>query len=112
LARAIPRGVLPDAAYANRPDVPTCGTLSEGTTTARGVARIYAALAFRYSPARSGGVPTRPGSTFGMVGNGSTAYADIDTGVAIAVMLNRYTVGDLTAAARIDRTVTEARRAR
>jgi hypothetical protein len=39
--------------------------------------------AFGFSPQRPGGVPSRPGSTFGMVGmNGSAAYADIDTGVA------------------------------
>jgi hypothetical protein len=41
-----------------------------------------------------------------MVGaNGSAAYADIDSGVAVAVMRNRFTVGDLTTAARIDRIV-------
>jgi len=47
--------------------------------------------AFGYSPDRPGGVPSRPGSTFGMVGmNGSAAYADIDSGVAVAVMRNRF----------------------
>jgi hypothetical protein len=30
------------------------------------------------------------------------AYADIDSGVAVAVMRNRFTAGDLTTAARID----------
>jgi hypothetical protein len=51
----------------------------------------------------SGAAASRPGSAFGMVGaNGSAAYADIDSGVAVAVMRNRFTVGDLSTAARID----------
>ncbi len=63
------------------------------------------AWAFGYSPDRPG-VPSRRGSTFGMVGaNGSAAYADIDSGVAVAVMRNGASQGDLTAAARIDRLV-------
>jgi CubicO group peptidase (beta-lactamase class C family) len=145
LDRAMPRGVLPDAKYANRSDVLTSEIPSEGTMTARGVARMYSALlghvggvtlvsprrlatmaavaftgmdhvmgfpiswASGYSPDRPGGVPSRPGSTFGMVGmNGSAAYADIDSGVAVAVMRNRFAPGDLTTAARIDRLVAEA----
>src|SRR5438128_960836 len=53
------------------------------------------AWAFGYSPHRPGGVASRPGSTFGMVGmNGSAAYADIDHGLAEAVMRNRFAVGD------------------
>jgi hypothetical protein len=49
---------------------------------------------------------SRPGSTFEMVGvNGSAAYADIDSGVAVAVMRNRFAAGDLTTAARIDKIV-------
>jgi len=64
--------------------------------------------AFGYSPGRPGGAPSRPGSTFGMVGmNGSAAYADIDSGVAVAVMRNRFTTGDLTTVARIDHLVAE-----
>jgi len=52
--------------------------------------------AFGYSPGRIGGIPSRRGSAFGMVGmNGSAAYADIDSGVAVAVMRNRFTAGDL-----------------
>ena len=59
--------------------------------------------AFGYSPDRPGGAASRPGSAFGMVGaNGSAAYADIDSGVAVAVMRNRFAVGDLSTAARID----------
>jgi CubicO group peptidase (beta-lactamase class C family) len=141
-ARAMPRGVLPDAAYANRPDVLASDIPSEGTMTARGVARMYSALlghvdgaalvspprlaamaavtftgmdqvmgfpvswAFGYAPHRPGGVRSRPGSTFGMVGmNGSAAYADIDSGVAVAVMRNRFAAGDLATVARIDRIV-------
>jgi CubicO group peptidase (beta-lactamase class C family) len=62
--------------------------------------------AFGYSPARPGGVQSRPGSTFGMVGvNGCAAYADIDSGVAVAVMRNRFTPGDFTAVTTIDRIV-------
>ncbi|MDR0358188.1 MAG: beta-lactamase family protein [bacterium] len=143
LARAMPAAVQPSAAIANRHDVLTADTLSEGTMTARGVARMYAALlghvegarlvspdrlagmaataftgpdevmgfpitwAFGYSPFRPGGVPTRPGSTFGMVGaNGSAAFADIDSGLAVAVMRNRFRAGDLTAVTRIDRIIT------
>jgi CubicO group peptidase (beta-lactamase class C family) len=140
--RAMPRGVLPDAAYANRADVLTADIPSEGTMTARGVARMYAGLlghvegvdlvsparltrmaavaftgmdevmgfptswAFGYSPDRPGGVPSRRGSTFGMVGmNGSAAYADIDSGVAVAVMRNRFIAGDFSMVGRIDRIV-------
>jgi CubicO group peptidase (beta-lactamase class C family) len=61
--------------------------------------------ALGYSPARFGGVESRAGSTFGMAGsNGSAAYADIDSGVAVAVMRNRI-VGDMSAVAAIDRMV-------
>jgi CubicO group peptidase (beta-lactamase class C family) len=63
------------------------------------------AWAFGFSPQRPGGVPSRPGSTFGMVGmNGSAAYADIDTGVAVAVMRSRFDP-DLSSVTEIDRTV-------
>lgn len=143
LDRAMPRGVLPDAAYANRVDALTSDIPSDGTMTARGVARMYSALlgyvdgvalvssarlatmaavaftgmdevmgfpvawAFGYSPDRPGGVASRRGSTFGMVGmNGSAAYADIDSGVAVAVMRNRF-AADLTTVARIDRIIAE-----
>lgn len=144
LDRAMPRGVRPDAGFANRADVLTSDIPSMGTMTARGVARIYSALlghidgvalvspqrlaamnavaftgmdqvmgfptswAFGYSPDRPGGVPSRRGSTFGMVGgNGSAAYADVDSGVAVAVMRNRFAPGDLSAVTRIDRLVAE-----
>lgn len=50
---------------------------------------------------------SRPGSTFGMVGaNGSAAYADIDSGVVVAVMRNRFDA-DPTAVTSIDRIVKE-----
>lgn len=42
--RAIPPGVRPDAAYANRSDVLTSDIPSHGTMTARGAATIYSAL--------------------------------------------------------------------
>jgi CubicO group peptidase (beta-lactamase class C family) len=141
--RAIPPGIRPDAAFANRRDVLTADIPSMGTMTARGAARLYAALlghvagvelvsparrtematvqfeghdevmdmptawAFGFGPHRPGGVPSRPGSTFGMVGmNGSAAYADIDTGVAVAVMRNRFG-GSFDAVAEIDRIVAD-----
>ena len=64
--------------------------------------------AFGYSPDRPGGVPSRRGSTFGMVGaNGSAAYADIDSGLAVAIMRNGPAAGGLAAAARIDRLIAE-----
>lgn len=45
---------------------------------------------------------SRPGSTFGMFGsNGCAAYADIDSGVAVAVTRNRI-VWDFTAVRTID----------
>jgi CubicO group peptidase (beta-lactamase class C family) len=141
--RAMPPGVVPDADYANRRDLLACDIPSEGTMSARGVARLYAALlghvdgvrlvsatrletmaavafsgmdevmgvptswAYGYSPWRPNG-HGRPGSTFGMVGmNGSAAYADIDTGVAVAVMRNRFTTGDFATVARIDQLVAD-----
>ena len=61
--------------------------------------------AYGYSHFRPSG-HGRPGSTFGMVGsNGSTAFADIESGVAVAVMRNRF--GDLTTAARIDQLIVD-----
>src|SRR5262249_19581113 len=64
--------------------------------------------AFGYGPGRPGGVPSRRGSAFGMVGmNGSAAYADIDSGVAVAVMRNRFTAGDFSTVTLIDRIVAD-----
>jgi CubicO group peptidase (beta-lactamase class C family) len=66
--------------------------------------------AFGYSPDRPGGRPARPGSIFGMVGmNGSAAYADIDAGLAVAVMRNRFAGDDLTALRRVDQAIAEER---
>ena len=144
LARAMPPGATPDAAFANRRDVLTAQIPSMGTMSARAAARLYAALlghvpgtrllsaeqlaaaaaiayrgtdhvmemeiswSFGYSPARPGAAPSRSGSTFGMVGmNGSAAYADIDTGVAVALMRNRFSP-DFTAIARLDAIVADA----
>ena len=60
---------------------------------------IPTSWAFGYSPDRPGGVPSRRGSTFGMVGaNGSAAYADVDSGLAIAVMRNGPPAGGLAVA--------------
>ena len=142
LDRAMPPAVVADADYANRADVLMCDIPSEGTMSARGVARIYSALlghegvtlvsparlatmaavafsgmdevmgfptswAFGYSPFRPHG-RGRPGSTFGMIGmNGSAAYADIDSGVAVAVMRNRFSAGDFTTLARIDQLIAD-----
>jgi CubicO group peptidase (beta-lactamase class C family) len=144
LARAMPPGAAPDAAFANRRDVLTAQIPSFGTMSARAAARVYAALlghvagtrllsseelaaaaavaytgrdqvmemeiswSLGYSPGRPGGARSRSGSTFGMVGmNGSAAYADIDTGVAIALMRNRFSP-DFTAIASLDDVVAEA----
>jgi CubicO group peptidase (beta-lactamase class C family) len=143
LDRAMPHGVVPDAEYANRPDLLTSDIPAEGTMSARGVARVYAALlghidgvalvsearrtamaaiaftgmdevmgfptswAYGYSPSRPSG-RGRPGSTFGMVGmNGSAAYADIDSGVAVGVMRNRFGPGGFATIARIDQLIME-----
>ena len=61
--------------------------------------------AYGYSPTRPSG-RGKPGSAFGMVSmNGSAAYADIDSGVAVPVMRNRCTAGDFTTVERLDRLV-------
>jgi CubicO group peptidase (beta-lactamase class C family) len=65
---------------------------------------VESAWAFGYTPARPTGI--RAGSTFGMLGgNGSAAFADIDSGTALALMRNRCTAGDFTTATRVDRLV-------
>jgi len=62
--------------------------------------------ALGYSMARPGSAQPRPGSTFGMVGsNGTAAYADIDSGLAIAVMRN-HILGGFSAVSAIDDLVT------
>jgi CubicO group peptidase (beta-lactamase class C family) len=143
LDRATPPALRDAASFGNRADVLTADIPSLGTMTARGAARMYAALlghvdgielvsgrrrtamaavaftgtdevmgftaswAFGYSPDRPGGVPSRRGSTFGMVGaNGSAAYADVDSGLAVAVMRNGSPAG-LAAVTRIDRLIAE-----
>ncbi|HEV7176173.1 MAG TPA: hypothetical protein VGN29_11815 [Solirubrobacteraceae bacterium] len=77
--------------------------------SARAAARTYAALLGHIPGTRlPGGARSRSGSTFGMVGtNGSAAYADIDTGVANALMRNRFS-RDFTAIASLDDIVAEA----
>ena len=63
--------------------------------------------AFGYSPGRPGGVPGRDGSAFGMIGsNGSAAYADIDSGLAVAIMRNGPPAG-LAAVTRIDQLIAD-----
>lgn len=143
-ARALPPGIRPDAAYANRRDVLRADIPSQGTMSARGAARLYAGLlglipgvalvssdrlramaevafrgpdqvmgmdtawAFGFSTHRPSGT-ARDGSTFGMVGmNGSAAYADIDSGVAVAVMRNRFDPTDPTVMEEVDRLVAAA----
>jgi CubicO group peptidase (beta-lactamase class C family) len=64
--------------------------------------------AFGYSVDRPEARRSRPGSTFGMLGaNVSAAYADIHTGVAVAVMRNRFSP-DFSAAVMIDDLVYKA----
>jgi CubicO group peptidase (beta-lactamase class C family) len=68
---------------------------------------VESAWAFGYSPVRPAG--THPSSAFGMLGgNGSAAFADIDSGTAIAVMRNRRGIGDFTTATRVDHLVIDA----
>ncbi len=142
LARVIPPGVQPTAAFANRPDVLRADIPSQATMSARAVARMYAALlghvdgielvsherlaamaapafsgidqvmgfptttALGYSTARFGTTESRPGSTFGWIGsNGCAAYADIDSGVAIAVMRNQI-VGDMSTVTTVNHIIT------
>ncbi|MBB5786104.1 serine hydrolase [Jiangella mangrovi] len=73
------------------------------------VMNVPTAWAFGFGPHRPpGGAPGRSGSVFGMLGaNGSAAYADIDSGVAVAVLRNLFSV-DWSAAATVDRLVAEA----
>ena len=50
---------------------------------------------------------TRDGSAFGMIGsNGSAAYADIDSGLAVAIMRNGPPAG-LAAVTRIDQLIAD-----
>jgi hypothetical protein len=64
--------------------------------------------AFGYSPYRPAAA-ARAGSTFGMVGaNGSAAFADIESGVAGAIMRNRFSVGDFDLATRVDTLVAQS----
>lgn len=76
----------------------------EGPDEVMGMASTWA---FGFSPYRPGDVRARPGSTFGMVGgNGSAAWADIDSGTAVAIMRNRFS-SDWNAAGVIDHLVAE-----
>lgn len=80
-----------------------------GTDQVIGVPTTWA---LGYSPARLGHTQPRSGSTFGMVGsNGSMAYADIDSGIAVAVMRN-HIAADFSAVAAIDDIVADARLSR
>lgn len=68
-------------------------------------------MGYGYSPYRPGSLEGRAGSTFGMIGvNGTAEWADIDTGVAVAVMRNRFAAGDLTAVEAVRRIVAEGGR--
>lgn len=88
------------------PRAEMAATKFEGIDEVMGMPTTWA---FGYSPHRPGGVPSRPGSTFGMVGaNGSAAYADIDSGVAVAMMRNRFGGPDFAAVTEIDRIVANA----
>ncbi len=70
---------------------------------------VQSQRAFGYNPYRPAASAARPGSTFGMVGgNGSAAFADIDSGVAVAVMRNHFTLGDFQFAERVDTLISQA----
>jgi CubicO group peptidase (beta-lactamase class C family) len=67
--------------------------------------------AFGYSPYRPAAAIVRTGSTFGMVGaNGSAAFADIESGAAVAIMRNRFSgsAGDFDLATRVDTLVAQS----
>jgi CubicO group peptidase (beta-lactamase class C family) len=75
----------------------------EGMDEVMGIATSWA---YGYSPHRPDAARSRRGSTFGMLGmNGSAAYADIETGVAVAVMRNRFGAPHFEAAVAVDRLV-------
>ncbi|HWD56330.1 MAG TPA: hypothetical protein VG346_14485 [Acidimicrobiales bacterium] len=64
--------------------------------------------AFGYSLYRLASTAARPGSTFGTVGgHGSSDFADIDSGVAVAVMRNQFTLGDFQLAEHIDTLISQ-----
>lgn len=70
---------------------------------------VDSAWSFGFSPNRPGDVVTRAGSTFGMLGmNGSAAWADVDSGVAVAVMRNRFDPLGLTLLHEVDQVVADA----
>ena len=77
-----------------------------GTDAVMGVPTQWA---FGYSPCRPAAAAAQAGSTFGMVGaNGSAAFADIESGVAVAIMRNRFSVGDFDLATRVDTVVAQS----
>jgi CubicO group peptidase (beta-lactamase class C family) len=72
------------------------------------VAEIDSAWAFGFAPYRPAADAATPGSCFGMVGmNGSAAYADIDSDVAVAVMRNRFDPTSFSTIEHVDRLVRE-----
>ncbi len=69
------------------------------------VMKVPAEWTLGYSPARPGSATARPGSVLGMLGgNGAAAYADIDSGITVAVLRNRFSP-DFSAAARVGQIV-------
>lgn len=125
--KATPFALMPSAGYGNRPDVLAADIPAGGTMSARGVARMYAALLdgslvsparlreisavavtgqdqMTYGPAAwalgyAVGLGGSP-TAFGMQGiGGSGAFADPETGIAFALTLNRF---DMAAAGAFD----------
>ena len=77
-----------------------------GVDTVMGIPTQWA---FGYSPYRPASAAARLGTTFGMVGaNGSAAFADIESRVAVAITRNRFSVGDFDLATRIDTLVAQS----
>src|SRR3984885_6362604 len=121
LARAVPPGAAPGAArplcaaplgHAPGPRLPSAEQLEAAAAVAYTgrdqVMEMEISWSLGYSPDRPGGARSRSGSTFGLVGtNGSAAYAEIDTGVAVALMRNRFSP-DFTAIAHLDDIVAKA----
>jgi CubicO group peptidase (beta-lactamase class C family) len=142
--KAAPMTLMPTAQLGNRADILAADIPAGGKTSARAIARMYAALldevdgvrlvsperlreatavsitgvdqvfgmpttwALGYSIGRLGSTAQESPTSFGIGGaGGSFAYADMATGVAVAVTKNRLTP-DFNAATRLIQIVTEA----
>jgi CubicO group peptidase (beta-lactamase class C family) len=130
-AKLAPPAVSPNAAYANSPEVLAADIPSGATTSARGIAKMYAALlgevdgvrlvgqddllgspatwAMGYLIGRLGSTPEETPSTFGMMGmGGSVGWADTSSGVAFALTKNLFDPTQSNAAVQIGNLVAKS----